>query len=79
MAQYEIPLGNRFGISVCGQFDEKDQFYPDYCYPYLDADQITSSEEVSVEARIDNDSYAGVCEDDRAGVTLIFRLRNAIE
>lgn len=79
MAQYEIPLGSRFGISVCGQFDETDQFFPDYCYPYLDADRITSGEEVSVEARIDNDSYAGVCEDDRAGVTLIFRVRNAIE
>ena len=79
LAQYEIPLGSRFGISICGQFDGKDQFYPEYFYPYLDTEQVSSGKELSVEAKIDNDAFAGICEDDRVGVTLIFRLRNAIE
>ena len=79
LAQYEIPLGARFGISVCGQFDEKDQFYPEYYYPYLNSEMVSTEAEPSVETRVDNDSYAGVCEDYRVGVTLIYRLRNSIE
>ncbi len=79
LAQFEINFGDDFGICVCGQFDEDDQFYPDYYYPFLDTDKISSTEEISVEPRIDNDSYAGICEDLRVGVTLIFRLRNTVE
>jgi hypothetical protein len=79
LAQYEIPFGSRFGISICGQFDEKDQFYPEYCYPYVDADQISSSEEIKVESKIESNTFSGVCEDGRVGVTLIYSLRNSIE
>ncbi len=79
LAQYEIPLGDRFGISVCGQFDEKDHFYPEYYYPYLNSERVSTSAEPTVENRVDNDSFAGVCEDYRVGVTLIYRLRNSIE
>ncbi len=79
LAQFEINFGDDFGICVCGQFDEDDQFYPDYYYPFLDTKMISSTEEISVEPRIDNDSYAGICEDLRVGVTLIFRLRNSVE
>lgn len=75
------PAGSHYqiGISVCGQFDEKDEFYPDYYYPYLNSDVVSSTEELSVESRVDNDTYAGVCDDLRVGAALIFRLRNAVE
>jgi hypothetical protein len=79
LAQFEIELGDGIGISVCGQFDESDQFYPEYYYPYLDTDIISTGEEVTVDRRIDTDSYAGICDDLRIGVTLIFRLRNCVE
>lgn len=79
LAQYDLSMGGPFGICVCGQFDEKDQFFPDYWYPYLRSDEISSGEGISVEPRIDNDTYAGVCEDLRVGVTLIFRLQNTVE
>ncbi len=79
LAQFEIEFGRNFGLAVCGQFDENDQFFPDYVYPYLNSEEISTSEELSVESRVDNDSFAGVCDDLRVGVTLIFRVRNAIE
>lgn len=79
LAQFEIELGESFGIAVCGRFGENDHFFPDYIYPYLDSENISTTEEVSVESRVDNDSFAGICDDFRVGVTLIFRLRNAIE
>ena len=79
LAQFEIELGEDFGLAVCGQFDEGDQFYTEYLYPYVNSGQISTAEELSVESRVDNDSFAGICDDLRVGVTLIFRVRNAIE
>lgn len=79
LAQFEIGLGDKIGLCVCGQFDEEDRFYPDYYYPYLDSDIISSKEELSVEPRVDNDTYAGICDDLKVGAALIFRLRNAVE
>ena len=79
LAQFEIELGRNYGICVCGQSDEGDEFFPDYYYPYLSSDAVSTLEEPSVERRVDNDSFAGVCDDWKVGVTLIFRLRNAIE
>ena len=69
----------QIGLSVCGQFDDKDEFYADYYYPYLDSGVVSSTEEITVEPRVDNDSYAGVCDDLRIGAALIFRLRNSVE
>lgn len=79
LAEFEIETGNQFGIAVSGQFNESDEFYPDYYYPYLDTGVISTAEELSVESRIDQYTYAGICDDVRVGVTLIFRLRNTIE
>ena len=70
---------HQIGLAICGQFNDKDEFFPDYYYPYLDYDGVSSTEEISVEPRIDNDTYAGVCDDLRVGAALIFRLRNTIE
>lgn len=79
LAEFEIETGKGFGLAVCGQFNENDEFFPDYYYPYLDSDVISTSEELSVESRVDNYTFAGVCDDMRVGVTLIFRLRNNVE
>lgn len=79
LAQYDIALGRGIGISVCGQFDEGDEFFPEYYYPYLDSDDISTDELISVERRIDNNSFAGVVEDYKVGVSLIYRVRNSIE
>ncbi len=79
LAQYDIELGDNYGITVCGQFDEGDQFFPEYYFPYLESDRISTVEELSVERRIDNYSFAGMVDDYKVGVTLIFRIRNSIE
>ena len=84
LGQFDIALNPaacqyQIGISVCGQFDEKDEFYPDYWYPYLNSNIVSSTEELTVEPRVDNDTFAGVCDDLRVGAALIFRLRNAVE
>lgn len=66
------------GIAVCGEFDDNDKFIYDYYYPYLRGTGITSEEDVSVERHAAKESYAGVCDDIKVGVSLIFYLQNMI-
>lgn len=66
------------GIAVFGEFDDDEKFIYEYFYPYLDGSGITSYEDVSVERHADKDSYAGVCDDVKVGISLIFYLKNKI-
>lgn len=66
------------GIAVCGEFEEEEKFIYDYYYPYLEGSGITSSEDVSVERHAEKESYAGVCDDIKVGISLIFYLKNRI-
>lgn len=66
------------GVTVCGEFDDEDKFTYEYYYPYIKGTGITSYEDVSVERHADKDSYAGVCDDLKVGISLIFYLKNRI-
>ena len=71
-------FAENMGIAVCGEFDERDQFIFHYYYPYLRGSGISSMEDISVERHAADESYAGVCDDVKVGVTLIFYLQNMI-
>ena len=66
------------GIAVCGEFDKDDHFTYDYYYPYIRGQQISSQEDISVERHAAENSYAGVCDECKVGVSLIFYLQNKI-
>ena len=66
------------GIAVCGQFDADNKYTYDYYYPYLRGTGISSYEDVSIERQAEKESYAGVCDDIKVGVSLIFYLQNMI-
>lgn len=73
-------FAENMGIAVCGEFDEEDddKFIYEYYYPYLRGTGVTTSEDVSVERHASQESYAGVCDDIKVGVSLIFYLQNMI-
>ena len=66
------------GIAVCGEFNENNQFFFEYAYPYLQGSVISSYEDVTVERHAAGESYAGVFDDSKIGVTIIFYLQNII-
>lgn len=70
--------GTSMGIAVCGEFDSEDKFTYDYYFPYLRGTHLSSEEDISVERHAAQESYAGVCDDVRIGVSLIFYLQNMI-
>ncbi|MCH5249009.1 MAG: DUF3881 family protein [Lachnospiraceae bacterium] len=78
LAEFCEDFAENIGIAVCGEFDAEDKFTYDYFYPYLRGKGISSCEDVSVERHAEKESYAGICDDIKVGVSLIFYLQNII-
>lgn len=66
------------GICIRGEFDDENNFLYEYYFPYLRGTQISSNEDVTIERHAEKESYAGVCDDIKVGVSLIFYLQNMI-
>ncbi|MBR5248207.1 MAG: DUF3881 family protein [Lachnospiraceae bacterium] len=71
-------FADRMGIAVCGEFDEDDKFIYEYYYPYLIGDEVTTNEDVTVERHAARESYAGMCDEVKVGISLIFYLQDMI-
>ena len=78
LAVYCRDFANGIGLAVCGEYDEENRFSYDYCFPYLRGNGITSYEDITIERHSEKESYAGICDDIKVGVTLIFYLQNMI-
>ena len=72
-------FGENFGIAVCGDFIDNQEFRMESYYPYLIGSGITTEESIEVERHAEKESYAGICDDMKLGVTLIFYVQNIAE
>lgn len=77
--EYSYDVAPYLGVTVRGQLDDQEMFHMDHYFPYLKPRVVTSTEEVFIGKKSDNDSYGGLCEDYRIGVSLIFHLQNAVD
>ena len=77
--EYRKEFGAGIGISLCGDMDIDENFERNYYYPYFFGTGITSYADVYVERRMDREAYAGICEDVKIGINLIFHLQNTAE
>lgn len=78
-AEFSKNYGCDCGITVCGRYDEKNEFHVEYYFPFFRGTGITTDENVVIERHAAQQSFAGACDDLRIGVTLIFYLQNAAE
>lgn len=78
-AELSRDYGEFIGIAVRGEYTEDEVFEADYFYPYFQGSGISTFEKVDVEKHAEKESYAGVCDEIKIGVTLIFYLQNVME
>lgn len=78
-AELSKDYGEFIGISVRGEYTDDEVFEADYFYPYFQGSGISTFEKVDVEKHAEKESYAGVCDEIKIGVTLIFYLQNVME
>lgn len=73
----QLRTSEKTGLYIYGQYDGK-KFKTEYYYPYLLGGTSCDNDEITVERHIDKESYAAVCEEIKAGVTLIFYVQNVM-
>ena len=76
-AEISKSFGYDCGITVCGEYDENNEFQEEYYFPYFRGTGVTTREDIIVERRSEKECFSGACDDVRIGVTLIFYLANA--
>lgn len=78
-AEYRKEFASGMGISVCGEYTEDNEFEYEYYFPYYSALNVSSNEEITIEKHTYNDSYSGVCDEYKVGISLIFFLQNKMD
>lgn len=77
--EYGKEFAESIGLAVRGEIDENNNFHFEYSFPYFKGLNISTREDVIVERHAEKESYAGVCDDIKVGVSLIFYLQNALD
>lgn len=70
---------NGVGILLHGYYNDEKQFQMEYYIPYIKGRCDPMNEEISVTRHLNRESFAGVCEDIRLGVALIYYVENGID
>lgn len=78
LVEYSKNYCNSCGITLRGEYDESNSLTLDFYYPFVQADEVSTTEEVSIERHTDKESFAGMCEDYRLGATLIYYIQNGM-
>ena len=79
LIEYSKNYSPSSGLTIRGEYDKEQDLTMDFYFPYVRPHQISTQEAVSVERHAQNESFAGVCEDYRVGVTLIFYVQNGMK
>lgn len=74
--QYNVPVCPGAGISVVGEQEKNQLALIDFYFPFLKGYDYTLIQECTIERHSDKDSYAGIIDDYRMGIALIFYLTN---
>ncbi len=77
-AEFSKDYAENIGIAVRGVFDGENRFIYEYYFPYCIGAKISSEEDISIERHMEKESYAGICDDLKIGISLIFYLQNVI-
>lgn len=69
-------FGTNMGICVLGNFYSNNEFHIDYYFPYLKGSNVSTYSKIEVEKYTNREGFAGICDDFKLGLTLIFHANN---
>lgn len=78
LAEMKMDFSPGMGVAVLGEYDEKGFFHLLHCFPYLKGTTETHEENMVINKRVDSDTYTGMCDDIRLGISLIFFLQDVV-
>lgn len=79
LCQIRAELAPGMGVAIFGEMDQNGVFRREYYYPYLLAADESSRAECSIQRHTEKETYAGLLDEYRVGISLIFYLENGFE
>lgn len=79
LCEYRAEVAPGMGVVMMGEADEQGVFRREYYYPYLLGDDVSSTSECSIQRHTEKETYAGLLDEYRVGISLIFYLENGFE
>ena len=67
------------GVAMAGEMSPKGTFSREYYFPYVTSTDVSSDAECSVQRHTERETYAGLLDEYRVGISLIFYIENSME
>lgn len=67
------------GISIVGELNEDGTFEREFYLPYLESNLETTQAECSIQRHAERETYAGMADEDKVGISLIFYVQNFMD
>lgn len=67
------------GISMVGELNEEGNFEREFYLPYLESNIETTKAECSIQRHAEKETYAGMADETRLGISLIFYVQNFMD
>ena len=77
--ELNIVMAPGIGVRIRGHYRDDGEFTREYYYPYLIGEEIGTTAPCQIQRHADQDSFSGMCEEYRLGISLIFYLQNALD
>ena len=79
LCEVKAEVAPGMGVAVYGEMDETGEIRPEYYVPYLLSQDPSSNAECSIQRHTHRETYAGLLDEYRVGISLIYYLENAME
>lgn len=79
VCEMRIEVAPNLGISIVGELDEEGKFEREFYLPYLESNQESSRADCSVQRHAEKETYAGMADEMRIGISLIFYVQNFLD
>ncbi len=79
LVEYNAMFSESTGVTIRGELNEDNHLMLDFYYPICVGEKISTNEEAGIDRHADKESFGGICEDNRIGVSMIFFLQNGMD
>lgn len=79
LCEIRSEVASGIGVAIYGEMDETGEVRPEYYVPYIVSQDLSSNADCSIQRHTDRETYAGLLDEYRVGISLIYYLENVME
>lgn len=79
LCQLCMEVSSDMGICIVGEKNENGEIEPEYYFPYLKGKDVTSTAECSIQRHAERETFAGLLDEYKVGISLIYYMINSLE